>query len=488
MASEEGTTGRTRFIEHHGLWSRDQKEAAKAALERLEADSLEAVRFSFCDQHGILRGKTILAAEVPGVMSNGCAMVSTLLAKDIAHRTVYPVFTKGGGFGMAEMSGAGDIVMVPDPLTFRVLPWQPDTGWMQCDIYFTNGRPVPFSTRAIATKALAELERCGYGYTSGLEVEFHLFRLDDARLEPAQSGWPGEPPEVSFLTHGYQYLTETRMDELEPATEILRRNLTELGLPLRSIEVELGPGQLEVTFAPGHGLDSADWMVLFRSAAKQICRRYGMLASFMCRPAIANTFSSGWHLHQSLADAKTGARVFMPEGDGEAISPLGRHFAGGLIAHAGAASIFATPTINGYKRFKPYSLAPDRANWGRDNRGTMIRVVGGPGDPGTRLENRLGEPAANPYLYVASQIICGLDGIANERDPGPFVDEPYEAAAPALPGSLMQAVDALQTDSLFREHMGAEFVDYLIALKRAEIEHFLGEVTDWEHREYFENL
>ncbi len=107
------------------------------------------MRFSFADQHGVLRGKTLLASEVSAALRAGVTMTTTLLAKDTAHRTVYPVFTPGGGFDMPEMQGGGDFVMVADPATFRVLPWAGKTGWLLCDIYFSNGKPVPFSTRAV---------------------------------------------------------------------------------------------------------------------------------------------------------------------------------------------------------------------------------------------------------------------------------------------------------------------------------------------------
>src|SRR5207248_4126073 len=123
---------------------------------------------------------------------------------------------------------------------------------------------------------------------------------------------------------------------------------------------------------------------------------------------------------------------------------LGRNFLAGLLAHARAAAAFSTPTINGYKRYRSYTLAPDRVIWGRDNRGAMIRVLGGPGDPGTRLENRIGEPAANPYLYMASQIVTGLDGMERMLEPGPSADTPYEAQAPQLPKSLDEALRALR--------------------------------------------
>ena len=181
------------------------------------------------------------------------------------------------------------------------------------------------------------------------------------------------------------------------------------------------------------GLDAADAMILFRSAVKQIARRNGYLASFMCRPALPNVMSSGWHLHQSLIDRKTKRNAFAHK---DGLSPLGMHYLAGLLAHAQGAAAFTTPTVNGYKRYRAYSLAPDRASWARDNRGVMMRVLGQPGDAATHLENRVGEPAANPYLYMASQIYAGLDGIAYESDPGPSADTPYEAEAPSLPKDL----------------------------------------------------
>jgi glutamine synthetase len=228
-------------------------------------------------------------------------------------------------------------------------------------------------------------------------------------------------------------------------------------------------------------------MTLFRSAVKQICRRHGYHATFMCRPGLPNLFSSGWHLHQSLRERQSGRNAFAPAEGGEIISAIGQHFIAGVLKHARASCLFTTPTINGYKRYKPYSLAPDRAIWGRDHKGAMLRVVsGGPGDPGTRVENRVGEPAANPYLYMASQVICGLSGIEQELAPATVSDTPYEAEAEPLPASLMEAMDAFRTNELYARELGPAFIDYMLKIKGAEIARFMSEVTDWEHREYFE--
>jgi len=480
-----------KFVERHGLWTDEQARQAKAVAQAIKQHKLELVRFSFADQHGVLRGKTVIAADAPGMLASGVTMTTTLLAKDAAHKTAYPVFTPGGGFDMAEMQGAGDFIMVADPATFRVLPWAPATGWLLCDIYFTNGKPVPFSTRRVLQQALARLAGAGFDFLAGLEVEFHLFKLENPRLAPADATWPPQAPEVSLLNQGYQYLTESRFDQIDAALEPIRRGVLALGMPLRSLEIELGPSQCEFTFHPQAALAAADTMILFRAAAKQIARRNGLLASFMCRPALPNLLSSGWHLHQSLIDRKRGGNAFVGnERDG--LSALGRRFLAGLLAHARAAAVFTTPTVNGYKRYRPYALAPDRAIWARDNRGVMVRVLGEPGDPATRLENRVGEPAANPYLYIAAQIYAGLDGVAHRRDPGPSADTPYETKAPLLPKDLGEALAVLRGNDVFRKNFGAAFIDYYAHLKAAELARFKAEsverpdVTAWEQNEYFD--
>ncbi|MFY9316463.1 MAG: glutamine synthetase family protein [Burkholderiales bacterium] len=456
----------------------------KEILKEIADRGIETVRFSFADQHGLLRSKSIAAAEVPAALMSGVAFPSSLLTKDTSNKTVFPVFTPGAGLGMPEFESAADALMIADPSTWRVLPWAPKTGWLLCDLRFPSGKAVPFDTRGLLRQALAVLAAAGYGYRAGLEIEFHVFRLLDPRLRPEDAGQPGAPPEVALLSSGYQLLSETRYDQLEPALEILRANLQGLGLPLRSFECEFGPSQAEVTLSVQDGLAAADAMVLFRSATKQILRRHGYHATFMCRPKLPNVMSSGWHLHQSLV--ANGKNAFVSEED--FLSETGKQFLAGLMEHACASAAFATPTLNGYKRYRPYSLAPERVIWGRDNRGAMIRVLGGPGDPATRIENRIGEPAANPYLYFASQIHSGLDGLNRKLLPGEPEQTPYESKAQHLPRTLDEAIGHLQSSKLMHDALGAAFVDYYCRIKEAEIARFNLEVSEWEQREYFEML
>jgi glutamine synthetase len=484
------------FVDRHGLWIDAQARAAADVEKAIARQELELVRFSFPDQHGILRGKTLVASEALRALRSGVTMTSTLLAKDTSHRTVFPVFEEGAGMGVPEMGGAGNFIMVADPETFRVLPWADKTGWVLCDSYFPNGKAVSIATRQLYRDALAKLAATGFDFLAGLEVEFHLLKIEDPQLASETLTWPAEPPRVSHTTTGYQYLTEGRYDQVAPILDTFRKCLATLGLPLQSLEVEFGPSQYEFTFAPQTGLAPADAMVLFRSTLKQVARRHGYLVSFMCRPRLPNTMASGWHLHQSLLDSKTGANVFASQDDKETLSPTGRNFLGGLLANARAASVFTTPTLNGYRRYRgTNTMAPVQAVWAQDNRGVMLRVIGGPGDPSTHLENRCGEPLANPYLYMASQIYAGLDGVARALDPGPSADAPYRISAEALPASLEEALVALRQNACFRAGLGEGFVDYYAKIKEAEIARCAkngavdeSDVSEWEQREYFDSL
>jgi glutamine synthetase len=370
---------------------------------------------------------------------------------------------------------------VPDPATFRILPWAGRTGWLLCDLYFPDGTPVPLSTRELCRRSLRRLGEHGYEMVVGVELEFHVFRTIRDDRDPSRPGQPGEPAVVAPLSRGAQLLHEEELDSVDEVVHLLYDGLTALDLPLRSIELEFGPNQLEVTLAPRPGLAAADAVVLCRSAIRQLCRRAGYHATFMSRPLGADTASAGWHLHQSLVDTMTGGNAFVSTDS--VLSETGLRYLAGLLRHAAAATVFTTPTVNGYKRYQPFSLAPDRIVWGVDNKGAMIRaVVGG---PDTRLENRSGEPAANPYLYIASQVISGLAGIEEALDPGPPTNTPYAEEAPRLPESLMAALDALERDPVFASALGREVVDWLVTLKRAEVARYLSEVSAWEQREYF---
>ncbi|RKN05932.1 glutamine synthetase family protein [Streptomyces radicis] len=476
------------FIDRHDLWSEAQYAAAGQMRRVIDELGIEMVRFSFVDQHGILRGKTLTRAAVPAALRSGVTAPSSLLLKDTSGLSVFAVFAADTGVGVGGFGGAGDIVLVPDPTTFRVLPWTERTATLLCDVRFPDGAPVPFCTRSILRDGLAALAARGYGMTVGAELEFHVFRAVDAGVGPEQVGGPGRPgaaPAALPTTRGAQLLHDEGLDAMQPLVDALYRGLTLLDLPLRSIELEFGPSQFELTMEAGDAADIADAVVLCRTAVRRISAGLGYHATFMSRPQGADGASTGWHLHQSLHELATGVGAFVPDAPGATLSPLGARYLAGLLDHALAAAAFTTPTVNGYKRYQPYSLAPDRVTWGIDNKGAMIRAVGGPGDPATRLENRSGEPAANPYLYITSQLVSGMDGIDRGLVPPAPTTTPYAEDAERLPTDLGAAVDALGGDAAFRAALGDTVVEWYATIKRAEFDRYLRHVSDWEQREYF---
>ena len=478
--------------------------AREAAVERIarliSASGIETVRFAWCDLHGMLRVKTLMASAAIKAMRSGVGMVSTLMLKDSADRTAYKVFEPNGASTLPGFEFASNLMLLPDPSSFKVLPWLEKTAWLQCEAWFTNATAVPLDTRRVLRKALTQLADAGYGMVCGLEVEFHIYKIreDGARQQndPMQADWPGPAPEVSLIHPGYHLLSDQWADMADSALQIVRNTAQALGLPLASLEIEFGPSQVEAVFEPTDALTAADNMVMFRSAVKQALRRSGYHATFMCRPPFANIMSSGWHLHQCITDVRTSQNSFMRfepapsttlDDAGYTLSSVGQHYLAGLLANAQAMAAFCAPTINAYRRFQPNALAPQAAVWGRDNRGAMLRVIGEPNDPATRIENRLGEPAANPYLTVASQIYAGLDGIKQQLAPALATQSPYQSQASLLPSSLPLALNSLAINSVFQAGFGAAFIDYFSHIKRAELTRYQAspDPAEWERREYF---
>ncbi|UWR96696.1 glutamine synthetase family protein [Phaeobacter inhibens] len=471
-------------LARNGLLSDQACHDAEVVLAQCEAARVETVRVLFADQHGILRGKTLVAAGLRSLFEQGIAVPSTLLLKDTAHRTVFPVWSENPEEVVTPMQGASDVLLVPRPETFRVLPWSPHSAWIFCHVAFHDGATVPFGSAHVLERAVATLAEQGLQTVVGLEVEFQIFERVDPALGHAQQGMPGAPIETRNLIQGYQYLTETRYAEAEGILDALRRHAQALGLPVRTVEIEMGPSQFEFTFDPANPMTQADAMVMFRTMAKEVCAANGLHASFMAKPRQDHAMANGWHIHQSLIDTVSGRNLFMPEVAGELTAEASGWIAG-LLAHAEAASILVAPTVNSYKRYLPYQLAPNRVQWGEDNRGAMLRGLMRPGDPSSRVENRAPDSTANPYFALAAQIIAGSEGMmAGRRAPAPTAS-PYSDDAEKLPRSLGQALQAFSSSELFRSALGEDVVDYLTHLKEVEWARYLDTVSEWEQAEYF---
>ncbi|MDX2483178.1 MAG: glutamine synthetase family protein [Pseudodonghicola sp.] len=466
-----------------GLLDAADIDKAVALAGRVAASELETIRVLFADQHGILRGKTIVAGAFASLFTSGLAAPSSLLLKDTSQRTVFPIWSANPGIE-GGMAGAGDILMLPDPDTFRVLPWSPHSAWILCDPRFKSGELIPFSPRDVLKASIAKLATRDLALVVGLEVEFHVYERVDAKLDHASATMPGHAVQTRNLSQGYQFLTETRYGEVEGILDDLRRNCQAMDLPIRSMEIEMGPSQFEFTFDPADPLTHADNLVMFRTMVKEVAARQGLHATFMCKPNLENSAASGWHLHQSIVDPASGRNLMMPNADGT-LSDTASGWIAGLLAHAQESCLLTTPTVNGYKRYRPHQLAPDRIQWGRDNRGAMVRGLMAPGDTASRIENRVAETTANPYYFFASQILSGLDGVARGLSAPDPVETPYDAEATKLPESLLSAIQYFDGSAFYRAQLGDVFVDYMTRIRQAEWDRYHLTVSEWEQAEYF---
>lgn len=479
------SVGRSNFVQLLGLDMKARDEAVSSIIAAIAERSLDVIRLAFVDTHGKVRVRPIEARHFASACRNGVPFTTAFFAMDSANNIFQNVFAKDGGFGRDDMGGAGDMLAIPDPSTFRILPWAANTGWILCDLFLKSGMRCPFDPRGVMKEVCKKLGSKGFDYLGGVEVEFHVFKVDDPNTSLSDCTQPAKPASVSALQHGYQYLSEEAVDGMEAIIDPFRKAVIGIGLPLRTLECEWGPGQLEITLDPMTNVQAADAVIMMRAAIKQVARRKGLIASFMTKPNLPNVYSCGWHLHQSLADAADGRNVFSAED--ALMSPVGLGYTAGLLEHAPAATAFSNPSINGYKRLAANALAPKRAVWSDDNKAAMLRIVGGPTDPATHIENRSGEPMANPYLYMATQILAGLDGVERVLDPGPPLDDPYgQIDKPLLPINLNEAINALAGSAFFRKQLGDEFVNHYVSTKRHEIGRFQSFVTDWEQQEYFE--
>lgn len=491
----------TSFAERCGIHTVSRERAVQQIAQQIQATGLELVRVVWCDLHGVTRCKTLVASAVGQALRDGVGMVSTLMLKDTSDRTAFKVFEPNGTSSMPGFEFASNLMLVPDPDSFKQLPWSGGSGLLRAQSWFQDGRPVELDTRRVMEQAVLRLARAGWQMKCGLEVEFHIYKIEDttAQMNPELAAWPGLPPNVSLIHPGYNLLNEAWYDLAEEPMRIVQHTAQALCLPLLSLEIELGPSQVEAVFEATDAMTAADNMVLFRNAVKQALRRAGYHATFMCRPPFPNIMSSGWHLHQSLVEIASQRNVFMREASepdstqsdaSYTLSAIGTSFLAGLLEHARGTSVFCTPTINGFGRFRPNALAPQSVLWGRDNRGAMLRVIGQPGDPATRIENRIGEPAANPYLYLASQIHAGLDGVERELDAPTATSAPYGTGNALLPTNLDEALKALQADAVLAESFGQPFIDYFAQIKEAELLRYeqAEDKCDFQRREYFSRI
>jgi len=438
---------------------------------RAESDGVEFFFAMFVDMHG-----------------KPCAKMIPIEAIDVL---------TGGGAGFAGFAAGPmgqspadpDMIAMPDPASYTLVPWQPGLAVLQCDIH-VEGEPWPYAPRLILKGMLEKARERGLVYNVGCEAEYFLVRRVEAGgIEVADPLDRSEAPcyDAKGLTRMFDHLTT------------LSKYMNRLGWANYANDHEDANGQFEQNFAYSDALTSADRLIFFRYMVHTVAHQAGLAATFMPKP-FANLTGSGLHLHSSLWDAKSGTELFADENDarGLGLSEMAYHYIGGLIEHGPALAGVTCPTVNSYKRFgvgAPQSgatWAPAYATYGGNNRTQMLRVP-----EGGRVENRACDGAANPYLAMAAQLAAGLDGIDRGLNPGePNRDNlhvlPAEEVAArgirSLPPTLLHAMDELVADDVLREALGktpdGDYIDYYAKVKREEFHAWHSVVSDWEVERY----
>jgi glutamine synthetase len=438
-------------------------------VEDLRGQGIDVVRISYADNIGVDRGRDVLIDELPTAMEHGLAF-----CRSVFHTTprgdVVPVH---GGLD----AGLPDVHVIPDLSTVVSLPWCEGAAWAIGQVYDVDGSACEESPRQVLVRVERLLADAGVSAVVGPELEYYLLEPDPG----SASGWRryADAP-------GNVYVVGSKGDPRQHLVRVLRQ-LRDAGLRVTAANHEFCGGQFEVNLTHSGALDSADRSFRLKSAVQEIARLDGLMATFMAKP-FNDEGGSGFHLHVSLLGSD-GGNAFDDPGGQFGLSDSGRYAIAGVLAHAPALSLLLNPTVNSYKRFGPDTLAPWLIDWGLDNRSAMVRIPPERG-AGSRMEVRLGDATANPYLAIAGTLAAAHLGI-RDRLPlqSPLEGYGYDPSkATLLPQRLSAAIDAFDADADLKDVLGKAFCDSFLAYKRNEIERFERFVTDWEFREYSYHL
>jgi glutamine synthetase len=438
---------------------------AQAILETVKAEGVKFIDLQFTDIFGVTKSVTIQDVGLEEALERGVWFDGSSIQ----------------GFARIQES---DMFLQLDPVTFRVLPWTLDDplgkrARIICDVHNPDGSPFEGDPRYVLKRAVAHAEKLGLLYNTGPELEFFLFR---------ENGHEAVPHDVGG------YFDFSPGDEAQRVRSDISRALLALRIHVEMAHHEVAIGQHEIDFRYEHALHTADNAVTFKYTVKGIAAKHGLIATFMPKP-IFGINGSGMHVHQSLADIKTGKNLmYDPSGEFH-LSKLARQFVAGQLAHARALAAIVAPTVNSYKRLTPGYEAPVYVCWAQHNRSALIRVPRySPGrEQSTRVELRFPDPSCNPYLAFAVMLEAGLDGIERGLEPpAPVTDDvfhwsPAERAAngvDVLPGTLEEALNELARDEVVRCALGEHVYQVYDRAKRAEWDEYRIHVSRWELDRY----
>lgn len=419
------------------------------------------INLQFSDIVGMVKSVTMPVSQLPRLLKEG-------------------IWFDGSSIEGFVRISESDMLLKPDLDTFAVIPWQNDihtTARLICDVYTTDGERFIGAPRTALARVMEEARALGYEYRTGPELEFFLFETDEK----------GRPlPKVTHDEAGYFDATADRgtlvRDDMMNAMEAF-------GIEVEAGHHECAPGQHEIDFRYGNALTNADNTITLKFVFKAIAAQHGLHATFMPKP-VAGIAGSGMHVHQSLADIRTGTNAFADPQDPYGLSKVAKQFLAGQLKHARGMTAVLAPLVNSYKRLVPGYEAPVYVSWARINRSALIRVPRATNPEGTRLELRCPDPSCNPYLAFAVMLKCGLDGIVNDLPlPSPTEENLFEStwarkSLVTLPGSLKEALDELEKDTVVQEALGPHIYERFMEAKLREWDEYRLEVTPWEWNRY----
>ncbi len=431
---------------------------SKADIAKLvKENDVKFIRLQFTDLFGLLKNVAITPSQLDKCLDDKCMIDGSSIE----------------GFVRIEES---DMYLRPDIDSFAILPWRPQQGKVArfiCDVYTPDGAPFEGSPRRILARQLERAKKMGYTFNVGPELEFFLFRLDEA----------GNPTMETHDDAGYFDLGPTDMGENARREMVLA--LEQMGFEIEASHHEVAPGQHEIDFRFDDALVTADRVMTFKFAVKTIAQRHGLHATFMAKP-IAGVNGSGMHTNMSLM--KDGKNAFFDEKDEIGLSSVARSFVAGILGHMRGIAAVTNPTVNSYKRLVPGYEAPVYIAWSPANRSPLVRIPAARGKS-TRIELRCPDPTCNPYLSFAIILAAGLDGIERDLAPPAPLDrnifkmtaaEREASGIPSLPGSLEEALACMKSDPLARDVLGDHVFERFIEAKEREWDEYRTRVTPWE--------
>jgi glutamine synthetase len=450
--------------------AKTSKTDPKEVLKRVDDDGIEFIRFWFTDIEGTLKSFAVGKEELEGAFEDGMGFDGSSIT----------------GFNAIEES---DMIAMPDPDTYSVLPWRDDGGQgkgnvarLFCDVLKPGGEPYEGDPRWVMRQALARAEEMGFDtFNLGPELEFFYFASD----EVGENGLP------TILDKG-GYFDLTTLD----AASDLRRDtvnaLKALGIPVEYTHHEVGPSQHEIDMRYAEGLRMSDNAMTYRIVVKEIAHTHGVYATFMPKPLFGEN-ASGMHTHQSLFSGDKNA--FFDADDEYHLSDTAKAYIAGLLKHAREICALFAPNVNSYKRLVLGYEAPVYCAWSQRNRSALVRVpVYHPGkEKATRAELRCPDPSCNPYLTFAAMLHAGLDGIEKGYElPEPMErnlydlthDERQAAGIEQLPETLGEAIEEMANSELAKKALGEHVFPRYVDLKREEWEEYRVQVTRWELERY----